>query len=174
MISSRDKNGAARCRRGAHAAGADKIRKAIALDPILPEQSVGLAEVRVKAGQREAAQVALRETHGVDPNDAAAWNLQPGLLSEKGEMPEAIYGFQKAIRLRPREGSYLYDYALLLARLNRLDEAFQPALEAVRVNPKLAEAHELLGGLFESYRKRRGLTGRFWNCSHLPAGRTYA
>ena len=71
MISSRDKNGAARCRRGAHAAGADKIRKAIALDPILPEQSFGLAEVRVQAGQREAAQVALRETHGVDPNDAA-------------------------------------------------------------------------------------------------------
>ena len=85
-------------------------------------------------------------------------------------MPEAIYGFEKAIRLRPREGSNRCDYALL----NRLDEAFQPALEALRVNPKLAEAHELLGGLFESYRKRRGLTGSFWNCSHLPAGRTYA
>ena len=112
---------------GRNAAGADKIRKAIALDPMLPEQSFDLAEVLVKAGHREAEQVALREALRVDPYDAAASNLQVRLLSEKDEMPEAIYGFEKAIRLRRREGSYLYDYALVLARLNRLDEAFQPA-----------------------------------------------
>ena len=73
---------------------------------------------------------------GLTFTDAAAWNLQARLLSEKGEMPEAIYGFEKAIRLRPREGSNLCDYALL----NRLDEAFQPALEAAAILEKMDAA----------------------------------
>jgi predicted CXXCH cytochrome family protein len=137
---------------GVREASAEKLRKAIALDPYLPSQSRSLAEVLLKAGQREEARAALRDALRVDPYDAAAWNLQARLLIETGAASEALYGFGKAIRLRPREASYHYDHALALARLGRVDDALAPALEAARVQPALAEVHELLGGIYE--RKR--------------------
>jgi predicted Zn-dependent protease len=62
-------------------------------------------------------------------------------------MPEALYSFKKSIDLRPGYGPNLYDYAIALVRADRYDEARQYAAEAVRANPKMAGAHELLGSL---------------------------
>jgi tetratricopeptide (TPR) repeat protein len=134
-------------------ASAEKIRKAIALDPTLPEQSRGLAEVLLKTGQPAEARIALQEALRVDPYDDAAWNLQARVLVDQRELPEAVYSFEKAIRLNPREASYLYDYALALARMDRLDDAFTRVTAALAINPQLAPAHELLGGLFETQRR---------------------
>ena len=63
-------------------------------------------------------------------------------------MPEAYYDFEKAIRLRPGHAPYLYDFALALVRGDRFEEAQAQAEASVRADPNLADAHELLGGLF--------------------------
>lgn len=127
----------------------EKIRKAIELDPSLPEQSRSLAEILAKNGRRDEAQAALKDALRIDPYDGAAWNLQARVLAERGEMAEAAFSFERAIRLVPREAAYLYDYALALARTSRFDEAFARVQAALQLKPDLAAAHELVGGLYE-------------------------
>jgi Tfp pilus assembly protein PilF len=131
----------------------DKIQKAIALDPSLPEKSRKLAELLAKSGKPDRAQAALRDALRIDPYDEEAWDLAGRILSEKGETAEALYNFERAIRLRPGSAPHLYDYALALARADRFDEARERVEAALRADGNLAEAHELLGGLFE--RKRQ-------------------
>ena len=127
---------------------AQKIGKAIELDPSLPDQSTSLADVLARSGESDRAQAALRDALRIDPYDDAAWDLAGRVLTEKGEMAEAFYNFEKALRLRPGYAPYLYDFALALVRGDRFDEAQQRAEEAVRADPNLADAHELLGSLF--------------------------
>jgi predicted CXXCH cytochrome family protein len=131
----------------------DKIQKAISLDPSLPEKSRRLAEILAKAGKPDRAQAVLRDALRIDPYDEDAWDLAGRILSEKGEIAEAIFDFERAIRLRPGSAPHLYDYALALARADRFDQAQERAEAALRADANLAEAHELLGGLFE--RKRQ-------------------
>ncbi len=125
----------------------EKMKKAVALNPDLPEAFTGLATLFAGTGQMDLAGSALRRALDIDPYDAGAYDLQGRLLAGKGEMPEALYSFEKATHLRPAYEPYLYDYALMLVRLNRLDDAEKPAEAAVRADPNVAEAHELLGGL---------------------------
>jgi len=54
--------------------------------------------------------------------------------------------FRAAINLPP-SGQYRYDYALALVRADRFEDARIEAELAVRADPKLAEPHELLGGI---------------------------
>ena len=126
-------------RYGVLTASAERIQKAIALDPWLPDQSRRLAEL---THSEEALKDALR----TDPFDDAAWDLGGRILAEKGAYPDAWFAFDRAVKLRP-DAHYLYDYALALVRADRFDAAESKAQLALRTDPAIAEAHELLGGL---------------------------
>jgi tetratricopeptide (TPR) repeat protein len=130
-----------------------KVEKAIALDPSRPEKSRRLAEILLKSGQSDRALTAVQDALRTDPYDEDAWDLSGRILTEKSAFAEAWFDFERAIRLRPTSATYLYDYALALARGDRSEEAQQRAQTAIQVDPKLAEAHELLGGIFT--RKRQ-------------------
>ena len=126
-------------RYGVLTSSAERIQKAIALDPWLPDQSRRLAEVT-------HSESALKDALRTDPFDDAAWDLGGRILAEKREFTQAFFDFERAIKLRP-SGTYMYDYALALARADRFDDAQRQAGMAVRANSDLVEAHELLGGL---------------------------
>ena len=126
-------------RYGVLTSAAERIQKAIALDPWLPDQSRRLAEV---THSEEPLKDALR----TDPFDDAAWDLGGRIMAEKGKLAEAFFDFERAIKLHP-SGQYLYDYALALVRADRFDDAQQEAEMAVRADAGLVETHELLGGL---------------------------
>jgi tetratricopeptide (TPR) repeat protein len=128
---------------------AGKIEKAIALDPSLPAQSRTLGEILLKNGDIPGAEAALKEALRVDPWDEDAWDLSGRLHFQKAEIAEAMFDFERAIQLQPGSALHLYDYALALARANRFDEARTRIETALRADDTLAEAHELLGGLFE-------------------------
>ncbi|HVV47354.1 MAG TPA: tetratricopeptide repeat protein, partial [Bryobacteraceae bacterium] len=130
-----------------------KIEKAIALDPSLPEKSRRLGEILLKKGDVNGAEMALKDALRIDPWDEDAWDLAGRLHSEKNETAEAMFDFERAVRLRPGSPVYLYDAALALARASRFDEAEQRIRAALRADDKAAEAHELLGRLLE--RKRQ-------------------
>jgi predicted CXXCH cytochrome family protein len=160
-----------------------KVRKAIELDASLPEQSRSLAEILIKAGQPDAARSALNDALRTDPYDDAAWNLAGRVLTEKGEMSEAFYDFQKAIHLRPGYAPHLYDFALALVRADRFAEAQERAEAALLADPNMADAHQLLAGLFarkqqlpEAAREyRRALELRpDWSRVHLQLGNVLA
>jgi cytochrome c-type biogenesis protein CcmH/NrfG len=126
-------------RYGVLTSSAERIQKAITLDPWLPDQSRRLAEVT-------HAEPALEDALRTDPFDDAAWDLGGRIKAEKGDSPNAFFDFERAIKLRP-EGRYHYDYALALVRAGRFDDGQKQAETAVRADPGLAEAHELLGGV---------------------------
>ena len=126
-------------RYGVLTSSAEKLRKAIALDPWLPDQSRRLAEVT-------HSEAALQDALRADPFDDAAWDLGGRIMAEKGNFASALFDFERAIKLRPA-GRYMYDYALALVRADRFDDAQREAELAVRADATLADAHELLGGL---------------------------
>ena len=130
-----------------------KIEKAIALDPSLPEKSRKLGEIFLRSGDINRADGALKDALRIDPWDEDAWDLEGRLHTEKGETAEAMFDFDKAIRLRPGSAVYLYDSALALARANRFDEAEERTRAALRTDEKAGEAHELLGRLLERKRE---------------------
>ncbi|HEU5020433.1 MAG TPA: tetratricopeptide repeat protein, partial [Bryobacteraceae bacterium] len=130
-----------------------KIEKAIALDPSLPEKSRRLGEILLKKGDLKGAEAALKDALRTDPWDEDAWDLAGRVHSEKNETAEAMFDFERAVRLRPGSPVYLYDSALALARASRFDEAEQRIRAALRADDRTADAHELLGRLLE--RKRQ-------------------
>jgi predicted CXXCH cytochrome family protein len=140
-------------RYGVLTSSADRIRKAIALNPWLPDQSRRLAEV---TQDETALQDALR----TDPFDDAAWDVGGRVLAGKGKFADAFFDFERAIKLRP-SGAYLYDYALALARADRFEEARSEAEMAVRADSTLAEAYELLGGLHERKKELAEAAGEY-------------
>ena len=152
---------------GRAAEAVQKIRKAIELDPSLPEQHASLADILAKSGQTEAAMAVVRDALRGDPYDETAWDIAGRVLTEKGEMAEALYDFARATRLRPGYGPYLYDFALALVRGDRFDEAQQRAEEAVRADPNLGDAHELLGGLFARKRQLAEAVREYQQCLAL-------
>ena len=125
----------------------EKLQKALALDPDLPEGDLKLATLFVREAQMEPAETALKRALSIDPYDAAAYDLMGRVLAGKNEMSMALYSFQKATHLRPDYGLYLYNYALALVAAQRLQEARTQAQAAVNADPNLAEGHVLLGGL---------------------------
>jgi predicted CXXCH cytochrome family protein len=131
----------------------EKIQKAIALDPDLPGAYTTLAGMHFAAGHIDQAEPPIREALQLDPYDAAAWDLAGRSLAGKGQFAEALYDFEKAIHHRPNFPVYLYDYALTLSSANQPDRAQESAEAALRADPRMAEAHALLGGLLA--RKRQ-------------------
>jgi predicted CXXCH cytochrome family protein len=123
------------------------LRKAASLDPDLMDvwNSIGvtLSSVPGAAGAEEAFREAIR----IDPYYATALANLGRLLSDEGKQQEAAFQLGRAARLDP-SGANLYEHALALVRLNRFDESRGEAEAAVKADPSLAEAHELLGGLF--------------------------
>jgi cytochrome c-type biogenesis protein CcmH/NrfG len=127
---------------------AEKVRKAIELDPSLPGQSRTLAEILDRAGQPDAALAAASEAMRVDPYDGMAWDFAGRALAAKGEWRESFFDFERAVRLRPNDPTCSYDYALALVRGDRFDEAQTRAEAAIAADPGFADAYELLGGLY--------------------------
>lgn len=64
-----------------------------------------------------------------------------------GQYREGLDLYRKVIEKIPNDGVVRYEYAQLLRDLNVQDEAVKQAREAIRIEPKMAEAHRLLGTL---------------------------
>ena len=94
------------------------MEKAIALDPELPGEHAGLAELLLASGQTDRAGVALQEALRIDPYDATAYNLRGRALAAKSELAESLYNFEKATRLRPGYAPHLYDFGLALLSID--------------------------------------------------------
>ncbi len=132
---------------GAGAQALEKMKKAIALDPDLTGGLTTLSSMLLATGQIPQAEDSLREALRVDPYDATAYDLLGRVRASQSALPEALYYFEKATRLRPGYEPHLYNYALALTRLNRLDDAEAAAKQAMEADQKQPDAHELYAGL---------------------------
>jgi tetratricopeptide (TPR) repeat protein len=132
---------------GNTASAIEKVTKAVTFNPDVTEGYSTLAGLLLAAGQVDPAATAVQRALTIDPYDAAAYDTAGRVLTVKGQPSEALFDFQKASQLRATYAPYHYDYALMLLRLNRFDDA-EAAVEAgISADPKFAPAHELRGSL---------------------------
>ncbi|HEY6146319.1 MAG TPA: tetratricopeptide repeat protein, partial [Thermoanaerobaculia bacterium] len=64
-----------------------------------------------------------------------------------GQYREGLDLYRKVIEKMPADAVVRFEYAQLLRDLNVQEEAIKQAAEAVRIDPKMSEAHRLLGTL---------------------------
>jgi len=124
--------------------GSDAIaafERAIELDPEMPEAYNSLGALRKSVPL-------LGEAIRLDPNYAEAHDNLANILSLSGNSDEASYHFRAALRIKPDNSAFRYEYAMALARARRLDEAQQQLEMVLAANGASAEAHELLGTVF--------------------------
>ena len=141
-------SGAADFALGRTAAAIGKMEKAASLDPDLSGARTGLADLLSRTGKNDRAEDELRKALRMDPYDATAYDSIGRVLAGKGQAGESLLDFGKSTRQRPGYAPQLYDYALELSNVNRFDNAQAAVEAALRADPEMAEAHELLGSLF--------------------------
>lgn len=134
-------------------AALEKMEKAVALDPDLSGGHAGVAEVLWRMGQASGAEGELRAALRMDPYDASTYDLMGRVLAGERHPAEALVDFEKATRLMPGYAPHLYDYALELSAVGRPDGARAAVEAALKADPDMAEAHELLGGLLAEKRQ---------------------
>ncbi len=77
-------------------------RKAIALNPLLPEPQNHLGVLEARRGRPREALVAFERALELDPNNAQAWCNQANALNGLGRRAEAERAYRMALRLAPR------------------------------------------------------------------------
>jgi Tfp pilus assembly protein PilF len=133
---------------GRNAQAIEELGKATSLDPDLAEGFENLGAALAESGQLDRAQAAFRSALRIRPYDARAYaNL--GKVLVQADTPQAQYCFEKALALGADWAGVHFDYGVLLARLNRLNEGQKQIESALRVDPRMAEAHVMLGGIWE-------------------------
>ena len=145
--------GVALARSGKPAEAVADYRKALEIQPNAPEVHYRLGMALADTGNFDEAVneyqkgLELRPKSANEGDAAAIYDLLGRALAGKGSLAESLKYFELASRLRPGFGPHLYDYALALSQLNRLDEARQIVEAAVQADPDMAEAHALRGQL---------------------------
>lgn len=125
------------------------FQKAIALDPEMPEPRNGIGLLLAQNGDRAGAAREFREAIRILPNYGNAhWNLG-NFLAATGDLPQAAWELRVAADLLPAGAAVRFNYAVTLSGLEQFAEAELQVKAAIRLDNNLAEAHVLLGNLFE-------------------------
>ncbi len=124
----------------------ESLQKAVQFDPEFAEARNSLGAVLAEMGSTDQAEQCFRAALSDDPNLAAAHGNLANLLVSRNELAQAAWHYERA------SGSSMdqFNYAVTLARMNRLADAQLHLEAAIKADPNMAEAHDLLGGLLET------------------------
>jgi serine/threonine-protein kinase len=121
------------------------FRKAIALDPALPQPHFNLGDVFQKEGRLDEAIDEFRRAVALK-GDVPGFYMSLGTaLAHKGRLDEAADAFREAIRLKKDYAEAHSNLAGALYKLGELDRAVAACREALRLQPDLVAAHNILG-----------------------------
>ncbi len=122
--------------------GRQLVKRALELDPNLPEAHRSLAIILWDDFEIAAAQQEFQRSLSINPSDPLTQRLCAGLLLEQGQPEEALVHLRLAEGADPKGPAVLNDLVALLAWLGRRDEA-SVLLERLR---ELAPDSELYRG----------------------------
>ena len=135
---------------GTRCRGGREDRKAIELDPSLPEQSRRLAEILAKSGQPDRAQAALRDALRTDPyDDDSLGSRRPRVRPKRANCPKPFTISKEPSGCAPdmRRISTISRWRWSAPTgSTRRRSARKTRCGRIRI---CADAHELLGGLFD-------------------------
>jgi tetratricopeptide (TPR) repeat protein len=122
------------------------LRKAIELDPDFPDAENSLGAILAETGQFDLAEMAFRAALRIAPTLAAAHANLANLLAPRGNLNEAVWHYDRASAKAVDQ----FNYGIALARMDHLADAQTHIEAALKHDPNLAVAHDVLGGLLEN------------------------
>jgi tetratricopeptide (TPR) repeat protein len=129
------------------------LKKAVELNPQLPDVYSYYGMALASTGDTPGAGVAFRRELESNPNDYTA-NMQLGvLLNQEQNYPEARQRFQRALAVRPGDATVRYQLAALDLQEGRTNEALTELEKLTREIPAFVAAHVSLATAY--YRLKR-------------------
>ena len=133
------------------AVAAEKVQRAIALDPRDSMCLAADARVRVFQGQFDLAISKAQQAVTLNPNHALAHHIRGAVLMAAHRSQEALDSFDEAIRLSPNSAfmaGFQMVRAMALFQLERFDEAVEWARQSVHAaNPRVLAFQILVASL---------------------------
>ena len=123
----------------------EALRRALRIDPDLPEPYVNLGNALSRMGDLRGAAEALASAIRLQPGSAGAHNNLASILQARGEMDQAAGYFERAIQLDPDLSVAHYNYGRLLAERKDYGHAVTQLSAALQLDPRFAEAAAALG-----------------------------
>jgi arylsulfatase A-like enzyme/Tfp pilus assembly protein PilF len=124
--------------RGQEAEGAE--RRAVELNPLLPEPSNHLGVLLARRGKLDEALARFEAATLLDPNNAKAWSNRANALRGLGRLEEAALAYRRAAELSPRDPDPLNGLGVLAVQAGRTEEAAALFRRALSLAPSFSEA----------------------------------
>lgn len=120
-----------------------RYEKVLALEPGHPYGAYNLAKLHYLQGRLGPAEALLRQAVAAREAFADAWLLLSNVLDAQGRTADAAEAIERTLRLQPDYPGALYNQAMLLRRLDRLDEAEAALARAAQLapDPAILEMH---------------------------------
>lgn len=122
----------------------ERFRAALNLTPAVPELHYNLGNVWLEMGRLAKAEASLAEAVRLKPGFALARHNLALALVRSGRPAEALPHYAKVTEAMPDSALVRLNFALALAQAGRSAEAAEQAGAALRLEPDLREARDLL------------------------------
>ena len=121
------------------------LKRAISLDPNLPQAHSNLGLELVNIGELDNAISSYKEALKLDPNYAEAHNNFGQVMEIKGNLDKAMNLYQKAIDLKPDYSEAYFNLGNALKEKKEIYKAIDKYETALRFNPSFVQAYNNLG-----------------------------
>ena len=152
------KLGVAEQKQGRYAEAERAYRKALEINPAMPEAWYNLAGLMLQTSRTKEAEDALHLALKYKPDNALAWTELGGLLSERGDKSEAREAFEKATAADPSLFAAWYRLAMVRRELRDLPGTAAAAERAARLDPSNGAVLAYLGETLVRLGRQEGST----------------
>jgi arylsulfatase A-like enzyme/Flp pilus assembly protein TadD len=125
---------------GRHDEAERSERKAIELNPLLPEPHNHLGVLLARRGRLDEALERFDTATALDPNNATAWNNRANVLRELGRADDAVAAYRKAAELAPSDADSWNGLGVMAIQAGQAAEAVPLFRQALVLDPQHAEA----------------------------------
>jgi predicted CXXCH cytochrome family protein len=122
------------------------LRRAVELDPEFANAQNSLGAIFAETEQFDLAEAAFRAALRIEPTLAVAHANLANVLAARSDLAQAVWHYERA----SAKAADQFNYGIALARMNRLADAETHIEAALKDDPNLAEAHDVLGGILEN------------------------
>jgi protein O-GlcNAc transferase len=133
------------------------VRKAIKLNPTVPEAHFNLGIARLRLDKTDEAIRSFQRALELRPNFPEASNELGNAWQHAGGPQQAVACYQQALALRPQYAEALSNLGAALLKLGQVDEAITSLKAALAANPQLVTAHLALGEQYAASDKNAAL-----------------
>jgi len=123
---------------------AERFEYAVEKDPDYgPTYRIALGKIYQGLGNTKTALKWFTDAIESDPENARAWRLHGAILSQRGELDEAIKSLEKSAKLNPKDGQTSFLMGVILKKQKKVPEAVAQLETAAKTVPTASTLFEL-------------------------------